>query len=54
MLFPKRPRGHDHDEADHDEHGGLHRDLDATMDRRGIFRLAARFGVLTATLTVAV
>lgn len=34
---------HDH----HDDFGGLHRDLAATgaaMDRRGLFRLAARFG----------
>ena len=32
---------------DHDDYGGLHRDLLATnaaMDRRGLFRLAARFG----------
>ena len=32
---------------DHDDHGGLHRDLLATgavMDRRGLFRLAARLG----------
>jgi len=32
---------------DHDDFGGLHRDLQATraaMDRRGLFRLAARFG----------
>lgn len=36
---------HHHD--DHDDHGGLHRDLLATgaaMDRRGILRLGARFG----------
>ena len=32
---------------DHDDFGGLHRDLQATraaMDRRGLFRLAARYG----------
>ncbi len=37
---------HLHD--DHDDHGGLHRDLLATgaaMDRRGLLRLAARFGL---------
>jgi protocatechuate 3,4-dioxygenase beta subunit len=37
---------HRHDD-DHDDHGGLHRDLTATgaaMNRRGLFRLAARFG----------
>ena len=36
---------HHHD--DHDDHGGLHRDLLATgvaMDRRGVLRLGARFG----------
>jgi protocatechuate 3,4-dioxygenase beta subunit len=36
--------GHDH----HDDHGGLHRDLietGAAMDRRGMLRMAARFGV---------
>src|SRR5689334_8752282 len=33
---------------DHDDHGGLHRDLretDAAIDRRRMLRLAARFGV---------
>lgn len=38
-------RHHDHD---HDDHGGLHRDLKETgaaMDRRGMLRVAARFGV---------
>ena len=33
---------------DHDDFGGLHRDLLATgaaMDRRGVLRLAARFGM---------
>lgn len=35
------------DHNDHDDFGGLHRDLLATsaaMDRRGLFRMAARFG----------
>jgi protocatechuate 3,4-dioxygenase beta subunit len=39
---------HDDDHGDHDDHGGLHRDLAATgtaMDRRGMLRFAARFGV---------
>lgn len=39
-------RTHQRDD-DHDDHGGLHRDLVATataIDRRGLFRLAARFG----------
>ena len=38
---------------DHDDFGGLHRDLLATgaaMDRRGLLRLAARFGVATGAL----
>ena len=36
-----------HEEFSHDDFGGLHRDLAATgaaMDRRGLFRLAARIG----------
>ena len=39
---------HHHHRDDHDDMGGLHRDLAATgavMDRRGMLRLAARFGV---------
>ena len=39
---------HHHHRDDHDDMGGLHRDLAATgavMDRRGVLRLAARFGV---------
>jgi hypothetical protein len=39
---------HHHHTDDHDDMGGLHRDLAATgavMDRRGMLRLAARFGV---------
>jgi protocatechuate 3,4-dioxygenase beta subunit len=38
---------------DHDDFGGLHRDLLATgaaMDRRGLLRLAARFGVAASAL----
>jgi protocatechuate 3,4-dioxygenase beta subunit len=38
---------HDHDEDEHDDHGGLHRDLlstGAAMDRRHLLRLAARMG----------
>jgi protocatechuate 3,4-dioxygenase beta subunit len=49
MLFLRRPGGHDaHHDDDHDDHGGLHRDLTATgaaIDRRGMLRVAARFGV---------
>jgi protocatechuate 3,4-dioxygenase beta subunit len=44
MLFLTHQRHHD----DHDDHGGLHRDLletNAAMDRRGMLRVAARFGV---------
>jgi protocatechuate 3,4-dioxygenase beta subunit len=36
------------DELDHDDHGGLHRDLASTgaaIDRRGLLRVAALFGV---------
>ncbi|GJG88839.1 hypothetical protein tb265_40200 [Gemmatimonadetes bacterium T265] len=36
-----------HDEHDHDDHGGLHRDLLATgevVDRRRLLRMAAKFG----------
>jgi protocatechuate 3,4-dioxygenase beta subunit len=46
MLFLKLGRA-DHDE-DHDDQGGLHRDLletGAAMDRRRMLRTAARFGV---------
>jgi len=48
MLFLSRVHQHDHDEPDHDDHGGLHRDLIATgqsMDRRHLLRLAGRFGL---------
>jgi protocatechuate 3,4-dioxygenase beta subunit len=42
------PAAHDHHDDDHDDHGGLHRDLLATgekMDRRRLFRLGARWGL---------
>src|SRR5262245_37998797 len=42
-----------HDGHDHDDHGGLHRDLRSTaaaMDRRGLLRVAARFGVTFGAL----
>ena len=38
---------------DHDDHGGLHRDLNATgtlIDRRRLLRLAAGFGAAAGTL----
>jgi protocatechuate 3,4-dioxygenase beta subunit len=47
MLFLNRTHD-DHHDDDHDDHGGLHRDLretNAAMDRRGMLRMAARFGV---------
>jgi protocatechuate 3,4-dioxygenase beta subunit len=47
MLFLSRKQDHHHDD-DHDDHGGLYRDLletNAAMDRRGMFRVVARFGV---------
>ena len=47
MLFLNFHRNHQHDD-DHDDKGGLHRDLletGAAMDRRGMLRVAARFGV---------
>src|SRR4051794_25425015 len=47
MLFLNRKHDHDHEDG-HDDHGGLHRDLletNAAMDRRGMLRMAARFGV---------
>jgi protocatechuate 3,4-dioxygenase beta subunit len=39
--------------GDHDDFGGLHRDLQATgaaIDRRGLLRLAARFGVAAGAI----
>ena len=47
MLFLNIRRDSHHDD-DHDDQGGLHRDLletGAAMDRRGMLRVAARFGV---------
>ena len=44
---------HDHHEDDHDDHGGLHRDLNETgavMDRRGMLRVATRFGVAMSAM----
>ena len=46
-------RKHDHHDDDHDDHGGLHRDLTETgavMDRRGMLRMAARFGVAMSAI----
>src|SRR5689334_16055821 len=43
---------HWHDD-DHDDHGGLHRDLIATgvaIDRRGVLRLGARLGAAFGAL----
>jgi len=45
---------HDH-EADHDDHGGLHRDLSSTgkaMDRRSALRAAAKLGVGMGALSL--
>ena len=45
-----------HDDHDHDDHGGLHRDLLATgavMDRRRLLRIAARFGSAVGALQLA-
>ena len=46
---------HQHHRGDHDDMGGLHRDLAATgavMNRRGMLRLAAKFGVGAGMLQV--
>ena len=46
MLFLRFHR--DHDDDDHDDQGGLHRDLletGAAMDRRRMLRTTAKFGV---------
>ena len=40
-------------EQHHDDFGGLHRDLQATLDRRGLLRLGARFGVAFGALHLA-
>jgi len=45
----------DHRADDHADHGGLHRDLKETgaaIDRRGMLRLAARFGVALGGLQI--
>lgn len=42
-----------HDDHDHDDHGGLQRDLIATgrtLDRRGLLRQAAKFGLSMSAL----
>jgi len=47
-------RTNQHDD-DHDDHGGLHRDLKETgaaIDRRGMLRLTARFGVALGGLQI--
>ena len=43
----------DQHHGDHDDHGGLHRDLRATLDRRGMLRLGARFGAAFGALQLA-
>jgi len=46
---------HVHHDDHHDDFGGLHRDLGATgaaIDRRGMLRLVARFGVGAGALTL--
>ncbi|MES2178990.1 MAG: intradiol ring-cleavage dioxygenase [Gemmatimonadota bacterium] len=50
LLDPR----HAHDD-DHDDHGGLHRDLHQTgaaMDRRSMLRIAARFGAALSAIQV--
>ena len=39
-----------HHEQHHDDFGGLHRDLGATLDRRGMLWLGARFGAAFSAL----
>jgi protocatechuate 3,4-dioxygenase beta subunit len=54
-IIPLEIDMHPHHRDDHDDMGGLHRDLAATgavMDRRGMLRLAARFGVGAGMLQV--
>jgi protocatechuate 3,4-dioxygenase beta subunit len=43
----------DHHGPPHDDFGGLHRDLRATLDRRGMLRLGARFGAAFGALQLA-
>lgn len=47
MTLSKRHYEH------HDDFGGLHRDLRATLDRRGMLRLGARFGAALGALQLA-
>lgn len=53
-LHLSSPLGHHHhDEEPHEDYGGLHRDLaatGATMSRRNILRMAARFGASAGVL----
>jgi len=42
-----------HHNPHHDDFGGLHRDLRATLDRRGMLRLGARFGAAFGALQLA-
>jgi protocatechuate 3,4-dioxygenase beta subunit len=52
QILSLHPNAHD---VDHDDHGGLHRDLKETgaaMDRRGMLRVAARFGVALGGLQI--
>jgi protocatechuate 3,4-dioxygenase beta subunit len=53
MTPPYHHHHHDDHQDDHDDFGGLGRDLRATgaaMDRRGLLRLAGRFGVALGAL----
>ena len=43
----------DQHEPHHDDYGGLHRDLQATLDRRGMLRLGARLGAAFGALQLA-
>ena len=42
-----------HHDRHHDDFGGLHRDLRATLDRRGMLRIGARFGAAFGALQLA-
>ena len=42
-----------HHDDSHDDFGGLQRDLKATLDRRGMLRLGARFGAAFGALQLA-
>src|SRR5215831_2952069 len=53
LLLDARHRA---DDDDHDDHGGLHRDLSATgaaIDRRRMLRMAARFGATLGAMQFA-